>query len=463
MQKTVVLNVVGLTPRLIGEHTPFLKQWSAKGQVATVQPVLPAVTCSVQATYLTGKTPAVHGIVANGWYFRDECEIKLWRQSNRLVQAPKIWEVARQLDPSFTCANMFWWFNMYSTADYAVTPRPQYLADGRKLPDCYSQPMELRERLQAELGTFPLFDFWGPRTTIKSSRWIADASMLVDRWHNPTLTLVYLPHLDYNIQRYGLDFGKIGRDLGEIDAVCADLIRYYERQGARVVVLSEYGITNVNRAVDINRVLRRHGYISVREERGTELPDVGTSAAFALADHQLAHVYVNDRSKLNEIRRLLENTEGIEMVLDEEGKQKHGLNHERAGELVAVADARSWFTYYYWLDDRKAPDFARVVDIHKKPGYDPVEMFADPKIKMLPLKVGVKLAKKKLGFRMLMDIIPLDGSLVRGSHGRYPDDPADGPLLITHHAEPPVPHSIHSTQVFDLLLSHLQVHKNILA
>ncbi|CAA9241558.1 MAG: FIG00907047: phosphodiesterase/nucleotide pyrophosphatase [uncultured Cytophagales bacterium] len=463
MQKTVVLNVVGLTPRLIGEHTPFLKQWSARGHVAAVEPVLPAVTCSVQATYLTGKTPAEHGVVANGWYFRDECEIKLWRQSNRLVQAPKIWEVAKQRDPSFTCANMFWWFNMYSTADYAVTPRPQYLADGRKLPDCYSQPMALRERLQAELGTFPLFEFWGPRTTIRSSRWIADASMLVDRWHNPTLTLVYLPHLDYNIQRFGLDFAKIGRDLGEIDAVCADLIRYYEGQGARVVVLSEYGITNVNRPVDINRVLRKHGYISVREERGTELPDVGTSAAFALADHQLAHVYVNDRSKLGQIRQLLENTEGIEMVLDEEGKKKHHLDHERSGELVAVADARSWFTYYYWLDDRKAPDFARVVDIHKKPGYDPVEMFADPNIKLLPLKVGMKLAKKKLGFRMLMDIIPLDGTLVRGSHGRYPDDPADGPLFITRHAEPPVPQRIRSTQVFDLLLSHLQVHKNILA
>ncbi len=461
MQKTVVLNVVGLTPRLIGSHTPFLKQWSADAGMANVKPVLPAVTCSAQATYITGQAPDVHGVVANGWYFRDECEIKLWRQSNRLVQAPKIWEVAREQDPSFTCANMFWWFNMYSSADYAVTPRPQYLADGRKMPDCYSQPMELRDRLQKQLGTFPLFDFWGPRTTIRSSRWIADASMLVDGWHNPTLTLIYLPHLDYNIQRHGLNFDKIAPDLREIDEVCKDLILYYEKQGARVVVLSEYGITDVNRAVDINRVLRRHGYISVREERGTELPDVGTSAAFAMADHQLAHVYINDRSKIGEIRRILENTEGIEMVLDEEGKRRHHLNHERSGELVAVADKNSWFTYYYWLDDRRAPDFAHIVDIHKKPGYDPVEMFADPEISMLPLKVGLKLAKKKLGFRMLMDIIPTDASLVRGSHGRYPDDPADGPLLMTKNKELLPEPRIASTQVFDILLSHLGTNKKI--
>jgi predicted AlkP superfamily pyrophosphatase or phosphodiesterase len=456
MQKTVVINVVGLTPGLIGSHTPFLKEWSAKAKTAAVTPVIPAVTCSVQATYMTGQTPDVHGIVANGWLFRDECEVKLWRQSNKLVEAPKIWEVAKQTDPSFTCANMFWWYNMYSNADFGVTPRPQYLADGRKMPDCYSQPMELRHKLQEQLGTFPLFDFWGPRTTIKSTRWIADASMLVDQWHNPTLTLIYLPHLDYNMQRYGLDMPKISKDLQEIDAVCADLIKYYEDKGAQVIVLSEYGITNVKRAIDINRVLRKHGYITVREERGTELVDPGVCTAFAVADHQVAHVYVNNKSKINEVRRVLEKVEGIELILDEEGKRKHHLNHDRAGELVAVADKDSWFTYYYWLDDKRAPDYARMVDIHKKPGYDPAEMIADPTIKMLPVKVGMKLLKKKLGFRMLMDIIPLDDSLIKGSHGRYPDNPADGPLLMTKQAQYLPNTSIEATQVFDVMLSHLK-------
>ena len=456
MHKTVVLNVVGLTPGLIGQYTPFLNEWSKQAKTAFVKPVVPAVTCSVQATYLTGKNPDVHGIVGNGWYFRDECEIKFWRQSNKLVEAPKIWEVARQEDPTFTCANMFWWYNMYSSADYSVTPRPQYLADGRKMPDCYAYPASLRDKLQAELGTFPLFDFWGPRTTIKSSQWIADASKKVDQWHNPTLTLIYLPHLDYNIQRFGPDLTKISKDLQEIDAVCKDLIQFYEKRGAQVVVLSEYGIMPVDRPVHLNRVLREKGYIAVREERGLELLDAGVSSAFAVADHQVAHIYVNDKGKVDEVRKLIESVPGVQEVWGEAEKQKHHLNHSRAGELIAIADNHSWFTYYYWLDDAKAPDFARIVDIHKKPGYDPVEMFADPTIAMLPVKVGMKLLKKKLGFRMLMDIIPLDGSLVKGSHGRYPDKPADGPFVMTKQAETLPATQVEATQVFEILLSHVR-------
>lgn len=456
MQKTVVLNVVGLAPGLIGEHTPFLAQWSKAGRVAPIQPMVPAVTCSVQATYLTGKTPTEHGIVGNGWYFRDECEIKFWRQSNRLVEAPKIWDVLKQQDPSFTCANMFWWYNMYSTADFSVTPRPQYLADGRKAPDCYAHPASLRDRLQAKLGIFPLFDFWGPRTSIKSSQWIAEASKRVDQWHNPTLTLIYLPHLDYNVQRFGPDVSKIAKDLHEIDAVCKDLIEFYEQRGASIIVLSEYGITPVHQPVHLNRVLRENGYLALREERGLELLDAGESAAFAVADHQVAHVYVNDPTKINPVRKLLEHVPGVEAVWGQEEKKQHGLHHSRAGELVAIADQDSWFTYYYWQDNDKAPDFARIVDIHKKPGYDPVEMFADPTIRMLPLKVGMKLVQKKIGFRMLMDIIPLDASLVKGSHGRYPDNPANGPLLITKQTDTLPEGTLQATGVYDVLLAHVR-------
>jgi predicted AlkP superfamily pyrophosphatase or phosphodiesterase len=383
MKKTVVLNVVALSSRLIGEHTPFLKSWIDKGKKATVKPILPAVTCSSQSAYLTGKWPADHGIVGNGWYFRDECEIKFWKQSNKLVQAPKLWEEAKKHDPDFTCANMFWWYNMYSSVDYSVTPRPLYLSDGRKLPDVYSQPMDLRERLQKELGQFPLFSFWGPNANIESTRWIAEASKLVDQWKDPTLTLIYLPHLDYNLQRCGIDFSKISKDLNDIDDiddVCKDLITYYENKGADVIVLSEYGITTVNQPVHINRILREAGYITVKEELGTEMLDAGASKAFAVADHQLAHVYIQDQAETEKIKHLLENTPGIEIVLDDAGKEKYHLQHDRSGELVAVADENSWFTYYHWMDDKKAPDFARTVNIHSKPDYDPVETFADPNI-----------------------------------------------------------------------------------
>ena len=457
MKKTVVLDVVALSPRVVGEHTPFLSEWIGRGKQLSIDPVLPAVTCSAQSTYLTGEWPSKHGVVGNGWYFRDECEIKFWRQSNKLVQAPKVWDVAQRIDPTFTCANLFWWYNMYSTADYAVTPRPLYPADGRKLPDIYTQPMDLRDRLQQELGTFPLFEFWGPNANINSTRWIAEATKRVDQWHNPTLTLVYLPHLDYNLQRCGIDFSKIGADLRDIDEVCRDLITYYGEQDTQVILLSEYGITTVNRPVPINRVLREQGYITVKNELGRELLDAGASRAFAVADHQLAHVYVNEAEAIPKVKALLEDLPGVARVLDEAGKKKHHLDHDRAGELVAVAEPDAWFTYYYWLDDAKAPDFARTVDIHRKPGYDPVEVFADPDIRFLKAKIGTTLLKKKLGFRYLMDVIPLDAALVKGSHGSIDTAPEDRPLLVSQQADLLPDTAIAPTSVIDVILAHLTV------
>lgn len=430
MKKTVVIDVVGLSYSLIGDHTPFLKNWMANKQQATIDPMLPAVTTAVQSTYLTGKWPAEHGIVGNGWYDHADAEIKFWKQSNHLVSGEKIWERARKLDPNFTVSKMFWWYNMYSSADFSVTPRPQYLADGRKMPDCYSYPADLRDRLQAKLGTFPLFQFWGPGANIVSTRWIADASMLVDKWHNPTLTLIYLPHLDYCLQKFGPDFGKISTDLQQVDDVCRDLIQYYEKQGAEVLVLSEYGITNVSRPVHLNRVLRENGLIRVRQERGLELLDAGASPAFAVADHQVAHIYLNDPTLLPNVRALIEKVPGVQLVLDREQQKAYHLDHPRTGDLVVMADVQSWFTYYYWLDDRKAPDFARLVDIHRKPGYDPVEMFMNPANPLIKLRAGYKLLRKKLGFRYLMDVIPLDATLIKGSHGRVGTAREHHPVLI---------------------------------
>lgn len=457
MKRTVVINVVGLSLRLIGEQTPNLKRWMSQGQVATIKPVLPAVTCTAQSTYLTGQWPNQTGIVGNGWYFRDECEVKFWRQSNKLVQAPKIWDVARKIDPSFTCANLFWWYNMYSTVDYGVTPRPMYPADGRKIPDIYTQPADLRPQLQAELGQFPLFKFWGPATSIESSRWIAESAKWVENRVSPTLTLIYLPHLDYCLQKIGCDVGQVSRDLQEIDSLCAELINFYEERGTQVIILSEYGITPVNKPIHINRILREAGLLQVREELGLELLDAGASQAFAVADHQLAHVYVNEPTLLPKVKGLLEEIEGIDWVLDETGKQKYHLDHERAGELVAVAKPEAWFTYYYWLDDQRAPDFARTVDIHRKPGYDPVELFIDPEIAIPQGKIALKLLQKKLGFRYLMDMIPLNANLVKGSHGHLPQSPQDCPVFITHQSNLLPQEAINSVDVFQLMLEHLGV------
>lgn len=456
MRKTIVINIVGLTRRLIGGHTPRIRAFAEAGSLRDIKPQLPAVTCSAQATYLTGKPPSGHGIVGNGWYFQDECEVKFWRQSNRLVGAPKIWEVLKAEDPAFTCANLFWWYNMYSSVDFSLTPRPNYLADGRKIPDIYSHPPELRDTLQQELGSFPLFRFWGPKADIRSSRWIAEATLKTDRIHNPTLTLVYLPHLDYNLQRHGLDFEKIGKDLEQIDAVVGQLLDYYQQQDARIVLLSEYGITDVNRPVHLNRVLRARGLLALRLERGLELLDAGASEAFAVADHQVAHVYVKDPARVAEVRSLLEGVPGVERVLGERELAAAGLAHPRCGELLAVADAESWFSYYYWEDDARAPDFARLVEIHKKPGYDPVELFTDPADPLVVPRIVWKLFKRKLGFRTLMDVIPLKADLVKGSHGRLPEDRQDYPIFISDNPGPERGGLLEATEVFGELVRHLK-------
>ncbi|RYG15563.1 MAG: alkaline phosphatase family protein, partial [Chitinophagaceae bacterium] len=315
---------------------------------------------------------------------------------------------------------------MYSNADYSVTPRPNYLADGRKLPDCYSQPAELRDHLQEKFGQFPLFQFWGPGANIKSTRWIADAAMETEQLHNPTLTLIYLPHLDYCLQKFGPDFDKISTELKEIDGVVEELVNFYEKKGAKIILLSEYGIEPVSKPVHLNRIFRENGLIGIREERGLELLDPGASKAFVVADHQIAHVYINDKSVTEQVKNLLQNATGVDLVLDKKEQEKYNINHERSGDFVITAKENSWFTYYFWVDDAKAPDYARCVDIHKKPGYDPVEMFMSSK-----LRAGYKLLRKKAGFRYVMDVIPLDATLVKGSHGRIGVADSFKPVLIT--------------------------------
>ena len=429
MRRTLVLDVVGLTPALLGEATPHLSRLAERGAMRPLATVTPAVTCTAQSTFLTGGLPRDHGIVGNGWYFRDFCEVMFWRQANPLVGGEPVWAAARRRDPAFTVANLFWWYNMYGSADIQVTPRPMYPADGRKIPDIHTRPAELRDDLNRRLGPFPLFRFWGPMADIVSSRWIADCAQTIFARHAPTLTLVYLPHLDYDLQRFGPNDPRIKDALHDIDVLVGSLIEMAEHAGAAVLVLSEYGITAVDGAVLPNRALRDAGLLALREELGRELLDAGAGLP------------------------------GIETVLDEAGKRAVGLDHPRAGELVAISRADRWFAYPWWLDDAKAPDYARTVDIHRKPGYDPVELFLDPGLRAPRLAVGWRLAKKAMGFRTLMDVIPLDASLVRGSHGRPTDCTEDGPLIIS--SEPDLLEraaadaAIEATKVKDLILAHV--------
>jgi predicted AlkP superfamily pyrophosphatase or phosphodiesterase len=458
VHRTVVINVVGLTEGLLGEHSPNLNAFRAKGLLAHIDPAFPAVTCTAQSNYLTGKTPAEHGIVANGWYNRDLAEVQFWKQSNHIVTAPKIWDVLKQRDPSFTFANTFWWYNMYSTADWSITPRPMYPADGRKHFDIYTWPYSIRTEIKRELGEFPFFGFWGPAAGVDSpqgktdvtSRWIADSAKWIEEKHSPTLQLVYLPHLDYNLQRFGTSDPRIRRDIREVDSMVGDLITFFESRDVEILILSEYGIVDVDQPIHLNRVFRNKGWLTIKDELGLEVLDAGNSRAFAVADHQVAHVYVNDPSIKNAVRREIENHPGVDRVLDAPGKKEFGIDHERAGDLIILAKEQAWFTYYYWMNDAVAPDFARCVDIHRKPGYDPVELFLDPRIAAPKLQIAWRLLKKKLGFRMLMDLIPLDATLVKGSHGVRPKDRRDWPVFLT--GRPKESGLIGSTDVYGRIL-----------
>lgn len=458
MRPLLVLNVVGLTPALL-PHTPRIAAVGRDGFTAPLGTVLPAVTCSAQATILTGRLPREHGIVANGWYFRDLAEIWLWRQSNRLVgcEDDKIWNAGRRrFGADFTTAKMFWWYNMYAQVDWSVTPRPVYPADGRKLPSIYTEPPALKDTLQGALGTFPLFNFWGPTADIRSSAWIARATRSVMEARRPALTLCYLPHLDYDLQRFGPDGPEAKRACAEIDAVAGELIDWARGAGYTVVVLSEYGITPCTDAVHINRVLREAGLLRAQVvDTGWELLDAGASDAFAVADHQIAHVYVRDPARLSAVKTLLEAVDGVDRVLDREAQAAYGLDHERAGELVCIAAPERWFSYYYWLDPQRMPDFARTVDIHRKPGYDPAELLLDREIVLPKVKIGATLLKKIMGFRYYMKVIGLDSRVVRGTHGRLPAHDDAGPVFLCSDPRP-ARDRLAMTEVRDLLLDLVQ-------
>jgi predicted AlkP superfamily pyrophosphatase or phosphodiesterase len=437
VRRVLVLNLVGLTPRLLESGAmPAVAAHARRHGLRALRPSLPAVTCTVQASMLFGAPPSVTGAVGNGWYFRDLAEVWLWRQSVRLVDGegrlPSVFTRWRRAHPESVSAQLFWWWNLPSHADLSLTPRPTYWADGRKGPDVHAHPVALRARLAERLGPFPLFEFWGPRAGIGSTRWIADSALDVLREERPGLTLVYLPHLDYDLQRHGPDGPEALRAAGAVDREAARLLAWAEAEDADAIVLSEYGITAARGAVEPNRALRREGLLAVHPAANGALLDPGNSRAFAVCDHQCAHVYVRDAADRPRVRALLAGLDGVERVYDGAELAALGLAHARSGELFLMAAPGRWFAYPYWLDERgdQEPDFARTVDIHRKPGYDPCELLLDPARPLLQARLGAKLLAKRLGFRTRFDPVPLDTALVRGTHGRPPDDAREGPVWI---------------------------------
>ncbi len=439
MPPIVLVNAVGLTPRLL-PLAPRLSALAATGWSVPLREVVPAVTCTAQASILTGEPPSRHGVVGNGWLFRDTNEVRFWQQSNRLMQAEPVYVTARkraaERGRGFRSAKLFWWFNQGAAVDISITPKPWYGVDGNKVFGITGTPPELPAKLEKDLGTFPFHTFWGPMAGLPCTRWIANCAATVLRQETPDLSLVYLPHLDYDPQRFGPAGTDMAKCVKELDDACAPLLDAAASVGAKVWIVSEYGHCDVTRPVYLNRILRTAGLLSVRGGPFGEQLDTYGSRAFAVVDHQLAHVYVPDPADFPRVRDLLAPVPGVGKVLVGEERAEVGLVHERAGELIVLSDRDAWFAYPFWLDDHLAPDYARAVAIHHKPGYDPCELFFDPKFRAPKLHAARRVLQKKLGFRMTLDVVPLDASLVRGSHGLPAADPQDGAILIGHGEKP---------------------------
>jgi predicted AlkP superfamily pyrophosphatase or phosphodiesterase len=460
MTPLVLINAVGLTSRLL-PLAPRLSAIARSGWVATMPEVLPAVTCTAQATILTGEQPDRHGIVANGWLFRETNEVRFWQQSNRLMAGEPLYATARKRaadrGQSFSSAKLFWWFNQGAAVDISVTPKPHYGIDGRKAFDISGTPVDYVDQFKLPSNPFPFQAFWGPMAGPASSEWIARCTAAVLRQKKPSLTLTYLPHLDYEPQRRGPADCDMARHVKELDDACEPLLDAAAEVGAQVWIVSEYGHCNVTRAVEPNRLLRRAGLLRVRSGPFGEQLDPFGSAAFAVVDHQIAHAYVNDPADLPAVREVLSGRPGIARILGGDERSLLHLDHPRAGELILLAEPDAWFAYPFWLDDAVAPDYARSVAIHHKPGYDPCELFFDPKLWFPKLRVARKLAQKALGFRMTMDVVPLDPTIVRGSHGLASSDPQDRPILIGHGPSPG--ETIAMTSVKEIVLGALGLEK----
>jgi predicted AlkP superfamily pyrophosphatase or phosphodiesterase len=401
---TIVLDVVGLElEHLTSGLLPNIAKLVEGGETAKLEPVFPAVTCTVQASILTGKYPRDHGIVANGIYDRDTYNVSFWEQPSSLVGSERAWDIAKR--KGARTAVLFWQNTMYANSDIVVTPRPIHL-DDKMVMWCYSKPVGFYEELAAKIGEFDLSSYWGPLASAKSSEWIASAAEYTLEKEKPNMVFVYIPHVDYSAQRFGKGSSQTRDDLKRADEIVGRLEEKVASLGIKdhteFIIVSEYGFNNVSGAVPLNTVLRDSGLLSVRQIQGKEYLDLEYSKAFAMVDHQVAHVFVKDGFE-GTVKKSLEGTAGVDMMLDSEGKKALGIDHPRSGELIAVAAPDKWFSYYWWHDKDQAPEFAQRVDIHRKPGYDPVELFFDPKTRS----------------------IPIEPSLVKGSHGR-PSNMATG-------------------------------------
>jgi hypothetical protein len=434
----VLLSIPGLRERDLSSM-PNLGRLATGGGYARLVPSFPAVTCPVQANMTTGKLPREHGVVANGFYWRDQRRVEMWTSWNDCIERPQIWDLLHDHDRSITSAV---WFALHSKgcgADYICTPAPIHQADGSEEMWCFTRPETLYDEMRAKLGHFPLQHFWGPLAGIQSSSWIVASAIQMAERYKPNFCYVYLPHLDYAAQKNGPNSKAAKLAVVELDAELGKLIAGIESaltEQPLWLVASEYAITPVEHVLYPNRMLRETGLLKVTETDGGEYLDFAASKAWALVDHQCSHVFVRDAEPavLKKVAKLFAKQQGVAEVLQGEALAKYALNHSRSGDIVLVSEANSWQAYYWWDDNHVAPRFARTVDIHRKPGYDPVELFFDNRTKS----------------------IPLEASLVKGSHGAPPAAAAQCGVFLSSEAGVFLGGSLKDTEIAGVVLKQFE-------
>lgn len=410
----ILLSIPGLRSRDL-EAMPRLRALTAGGDCTELVPTFPAVTCCVQANMTTGTPPSEHGVVANGFFWRDRSEVEMWTAPADCIERPQLWDVLREHHPQLTSAA---WFPLHSIdcgADYICLPAPIHNADGSESLWCYTRPDSFYQELLDELGHFPLQHFWGPLANIKGTAWIVDSAIrAAERWR-PNLFYAYLPHLDYAAQKCGPDSPEATAAVVELDGEIGRLIdglnAAYGDPAPLWLVAGEYAITPVESVSFPNRALADASLLKLRDTPAGRVIDYANSLAWALADHQFSHVFVRDAdpTSLRSAADVLADLPGIAEVVVPSQAPQYDLNHPRSGDLVAVSKPDSWQAYYWWHADDEAPSFARTVDIHRKPGFDPVELHFDPATRS----------------------IPLDATLVKGSHGAPALDPSQRTVLAS--------------------------------
>ena len=431
----ILLSIPGLRRQDVA-LMPQLQSLTGEGDCGELVPSFPAVTCPVQANMTTGAPPCEHGVVANGSFDRDTNQVEMWTETNACIARPQLWDIMQQHSSELTSAV---WFPLHSkqcAATYVCTPAPIHNPDGTESLWCYTQPESLYGELRDELGHFPLQHFWGPAANVKSTAWIVDSAIVAAKQFQPNLFYLYLPHLDYAAQKFGPDSEQARQALVALDQQIGKLVEdfcvAYGDSRPLWLAASEYVITAVDHVCYPNRILREAGLLSVREQDDGEHLDFAASRAWALADHQFSHVFVRDRDlvTLDQVQSLFSEHPGIAEILFPSDYPRYDLGHGNSGDLMLVSTPNSWQAYYWWTDDARAPGYARTVDIHRKPGYDPVEMFWDPASKG----------------------IPLDATLVKGSHGAPALDPSQRGVLLSSEKGVFVERPLADTDVADIVL-----------